>query len=155
MSSTGKKTESKKSQKQGQDAVSKLDATKDIGSRVKDEAKETKIDSSELLTVKSEDQKLQITTKADPGPMDKLGISTRDPSASKSRVRRFGSESSDHNERGSSDSSDEDDPRKGFEPRTAKRSRLHKDLLLWGLPSYAIRSKLPGKATVLFDGDKN
>src|SRR5258708_2161487 len=112
MSGTGKKTESKKSQKQSQDAMSKSDATKDIASKIKDEPKEAKIDSTELLTVKSEDQKLPITTKADSGPMNKLGISTSGSSAFKSRVRRVDSESSDHNERGSSDSSEEDDSKK-------------------------------------------
>src|SRR5579863_1875008 len=82
-----------------------------------------------------------------------------DPTSAETTVARVArvirSESSEHNESGSSESADDTDPTEVMQPRTAKRNRLQKDLLLWGLPAYAFHSKLPGKATVLLDGDKS
>ena len=155
MTSAAKKTDRPKSQKQGQDAASKLDASKDAASKSKDESKGVSTDTT-IISKTEDEKKHQVKSlKDDPPPLESVNTTAMSPSGAKRRSRRHDSESSKYNERGSSSSSGDDESTKVIEPRRAKWNKLQKDLMLWGLPSYAVRSRLPGKATVMFDGDKN
>ena len=113
MAGTGKKAERSKSQRQSQDAASNLDATKGATSKTKEESKGMNKDPIDTSTDTKVEQPTQIKSLATQAPLeDTIPPLSAGSSVGKSRIGHVRSESSDQNERGTSESSDDEDSRK-------------------------------------------
>ena len=133
-------------------ASTQIDAKSDASKTIEG-AEVDNIDTPTLPLVNTGDGVSFVEDKStDDRPRD---LTSAETTVARVATRVIRSKSFEHNESGSSESADDTDPAQVMQPRTAKRDRLQKDLLLWGLPAYAFNSKLPGKATILFDGDKS
>jgi hypothetical protein len=132
-----------------------MDASMKGSSELKNESKSTADDAIASKKGPGMDVKTPETTSTSTSTSTSTTALITYSTAMSSSLTSKGYDSSEHSEQGVSDSEDVDIPSKVMRPRHAMSSkRLQRDLLLWGIPTYAMRTKLPDKATVTFDGDK-
>ena len=119
--------------------------TKEVDSKVKEEKK------GAFESKEAQDAQSRVSdTKAILDPMSTATTTTiKSLSTSKRSTHALGSSTSESDEESRSD-----DSRQVMSARTQKTKLLQADLQLWGLPLYALRNKLPDRASVQFDGDQ-